>query len=358
MADNDTDQSQKTEEPTQKKLDESRRKGQVANSREVNHAFMILGAAIIVMTFGSSMVRDITEILARFMGNAHAIPLDVKNIRGYIGETVLDLAGALAMPLGVLMAMALAGALIQNGLVVAPERIKPTMQKISLFAGFKRLFSLKSVAEFVKGLFKIAIVGAVATMLVMPEMNRLEQMTSFEVIQILDTLQSLALRVLIGVAAIVAVIAALDYLYQNFEHMKSMRMSRQEIKDELKQSEGDPMIKARLRQIRQERARRRMMAAVPEASVVITNPTHFAVALKYEHDQMQAPVLVAKGIDSLALKIREIAEESGVPVVENPPLARALHAGVEIDEEIPEQHYRAVAEIVGYVMRLRGQMAR
>ncbi|MHA1114018.1 MAG: EscU/YscU/HrcU family type III secretion system export apparatus switch protein, partial [Alphaproteobacteria bacterium] len=156
--------------------------------------------------------------------------------------------------------------------------------------------------------------------------------------------------------AVVSVIAALDYLYQRYEFTKSMRMSRQDLKDELKQTEGDPHVKARLRQIRMERARRRMMAAVPDADVVITNPTHFAVALVYDTETMAAPRLTAKGADRIALRIREVAEDNEVPIVENPPLARALYAGVDLDAEVPPEHYKAVAEVIGYIMRLRGEL--
>lgn len=356
MADDSTDQSQKTEEPTQKKLDEAKRKGQVASSREVNHWFMILAAAIVVMTFAHPMMREMKTIFSKFISHPHAIPVDMGNLRDTLSGTFLELGIAMIAPLGVLVLAALLSGVVQNGLVIAPERLMPKMEKISLKSGFKRLFSLKSIAEFLKGLFKLTIVGVTATLLVMPELDRVEQMTTYEIGEILDVIYALALKVLIGVVAIISIIAGLDFLYQKFEHIKSMRMSRQEIKDELKQTEGDPIIRARLRQIRQERARRRMMAAVPEASVVITNPTHFAVALRYELDDMNAPVLLAKGIDSLALKIKEIARDNDVPVVENPPLARALHAGVEVDQEIPEEHYRAVAEIIGYVMRLQGKL--
>jgi flagellar biosynthetic protein FlhB len=167
-----------------------------------------------------------------------------------------------------------------------------------------------------------------------------------------------ASKMLIAVLAVVTVIAALDMLYQKVQHTKQMRMSRQEIKDELKQTDGDPMVKARLRQIRMERARQRMMQAVPESTVVVTNPTHFAVALKYEHDSMDAPELVAKGADLVAKRIREVAEENDVPLVENPPLARALYGGVEVGQPIPTEHYRAVAEVIGYVMQLRPKSGR
>jgi len=165
----------------------------------------------------------------------------------------------------------------------------------------------------------------------------------------------LSVKLMIAVLAVMSAIAGLDWLYQRFDFTKQQRMTRQEIKDEFKQTEGDPMVKARLRQIRMERARQRMMAAVPEADVVITNPTHYAVAMKYEVDSMGAPKVVAKGVDHLALRIRELAKEHDVPVMENPPLARALCAAVEIDQEVPPEHYKAVAEIIAYVFRLQGR---
>jgi flagellar biosynthetic protein FlhB len=161
------------------------------------------------------------------------------------------------------------------------------------------------------------------------------------------------MRLLIALLSIMAVVAALDYLYQYFEHIRRLRMSKREMREEMKQSEGDPLIKSRIRQLRMERARRRMMAQVPKADVVITNPTHFAVALKYEVGRMAAPILIAKGADAVAFKIREVAEANKIPIVENPPLARGLFASVELDEEIPAEHYKAVAEVIGYVMRLR-----
>jgi flagellar biosynthetic protein FlhB len=194
--------------------------------------------------------------------------------------------------------------------------------------------------------------------LLWPEWRILPNLTSFEGEQVLNLLLSLSMRVLIGVLSVMTVIAALDFLYQRQQHTKQLRMSRQELRDEYKQTEGDPMIKARLRQIRMERARKRMMAAVPEADVVVTNPTHFAVALKYDPERMQAPILVAKGADSMALRIREIAKEHNVPIVQNPPLSRALYNGVDLDQEVPAEHYKAVAEIIGYVMRLKGKLPR
>ena len=356
MAEDNTDKSQKTEEPTQKRLEDSRRKGQVANSREVNHWFMILGAAIVVIMVAPTMMSNLKGTFRTFIEQPHAIPADSGNLTETVGALLRDVGLAMLIPLLLLLVAALASGIVQSGLIFAPERIKPKLDKISLKSGIKRLFSMRSFAEFIKGLFKISIVATVAAILMLPEFGGIDTMIGIEGSQILARLHELIARLLIGVLAIVTVIAILDFLYQKFEHLKSMRMSRQEIRDEMKQTEGDPIIRQRLRQIRAERARRRMMAAVPGASVVVTNPTHYAVALKYEMTTMTAPVLVAKGIEHLALRIREVARENGVPVVENPPIAQALYATVEIDEEVPPEHYKVVAEIIGYVMRLKGKL--
>ena len=241
---------------------------------------------------------------------------------------------------------------MQNGLVVSAEPLKPKLEKLSPISGFKRIFSLKSWVEFIKGIFKISLIGAAATVLLWPEAATVIKTVEIEMVGVMVILQSLTLKLLVGVAALVLVIALLDFLYQRFEHQKQLRMSRKDLQDEYKQTEGDPHIKARLKGLRAERARRRMMADVPNATVVITNPTHFAVALLYEAGEMAAPRAVAKGADLTALKIREIAEAHNVPIVENPPLARALYAAIDLGDDVPPEHYQAVAEVIGYVMRL------
>jgi flagellar biosynthetic protein FlhB len=282
--------------------------------------------------------------------------VDGEGLRDLFVETAGLLALALAPPILLAMVAALASGLIQSGFVLSLEPIKPKLEKISPLGGLRRLFSARALAEFVKGLVKLAIVAAVIGLLLWPERRLISGVVTMELPQFLELLQSLGLRVLIAVLAVMSVIAGLDFLFQKSQHNKQLRMSKQEVKDEFKQTEGDPMVKARLRQIRVERARQRMMAAVPEADVVIANPTHFAVALSYQLGSSGAPKVIAKGVDSLALRIRERAEECDVPVVENPPLARALCEGVELDQEIPPVHYKAVAEIIGYVMRLKGRM--
>lgn len=356
MAENDQDDSQKTEEPTQRRLEQAREKGQVAKSQEVTHWFMILAAALFIGVFGESFAKGIVSSLYRFVEQPHSIRLDGGQLRDVLIETMGQLGLAVLAPVIVVMLAAFIAGFIQNGLVFSTETITPKLEKLSLIKGLKRLFSSRSLVEFAKGVSKIAIVGAVVVLLLWPEREIMFNVTSLGAAQFMGVLQSLAVRVLVGVLAVMTVIAILDFLYQKQKHVKELRMSKQELKEEYKQTEGDPMIKARLRQIRTERARRRMMAAVPDADVVITNPTHYAVALKYEHEKMEAPVLVAKGVDSIAFRMREVAEEHDVPVVENPPLCRALYDGVDLDQAVPAEHYKAVAEIIGYIMRLKGKL--
>jgi flagellar biosynthetic protein FlhB len=249
------------------------------------------------------------------------------------------------------MLAAIIGNMIQHRLVWSTEQLKPKLSKISPLAGFKRLFSKQALMNFAKGVVKLVLIGAVMAALLWPERTRLGTMVTLDPAAILPLTKIFALQLLGAVVAILAFIAAADFLFQYRQWFERQKMSFRELQDEFKNTEGDPHVKAKIRHIRESRMRKRMMASVPEASVVITNPTHFAVALKYERG-MNAPVCVAKGMDVIALKIREVAGAHGVPIVENPPLARTLHAAVEVDDEIPPEHYQAVAEVIGYVTRL------
>lgn len=356
MAEQQEDKSQKTEEPTSKKLQDARDKGQVPNSREVNNWFMILAATIMTMFFIPPLAETLGLTMQAFLERPHAIPVGHSEFQHFMTATIKESVFATLPIFILLMFAALASGLVQNGVIFSAEQMKPKLEKLSIQKGLKRLFSAKSVMEFVKGIAKLTIVTAVGIAVIMPFSTGFDLLPSMPFEESMGVMNDLTIRLLIGVLAIVSLIAGADFLFQRAQHTKEMRMSRQDIKDELKQSEGDPLIRARLRQIRRERAQSRMMQAVPEASVVITNPTHYAVALKYELDGMSAPVVVAKGIDHVAAKIREIAADNDVPIMPNPPLARALHAGVEVGDEIPADHYKAVAEIIGYVLRLRGKL--
>lgn len=349
------DDSQKTEDPTDKKLSRARSKGQVASSQEVK-SWVVLLAGTAGIIFMAPMIADgLRQISLPYLENVDQIPADFEGMRAFISQSFIDVGLIIAPFMLLVVIFAIGGGLMQFGLLFAPEKIKPELSKVSPMSGIKRMFSIKSVVEFGKGILKLIIVAMVALGITLPLLHDITLMPGFSMAAILDRIQNIAVLIAAGTIAVMTAIAALDFMFQKYQFTKSMRMSKQEVKDEHKQSEGDPQVKGRIRALRQQRARERMMSAVPEADVVVTNPTHYAVALKYDIDEMAAPRLVAKGVDSLAFKIREVAEEHDIPIVENPPLARALHASVELDEEIPPEHFVAVAEVIGYVMRLKGK---
>jgi flagellar biosynthesis protein FlhB len=352
MAD-ERDQTERSEEPTQKRLDEAIGRGDVVKSQEVNTWFIIGAATLSLMIFSGSMGAGLETALRGLIANAHAVAVDGGGLLRLVDRLGTEIIAAAALPFLVLMAAALLGNMIQHRFLWSTEPLQPTLSKISPAAGLKRLFSRQALFNFAKGLAKLVLVGGIMAALLWPERGRLDGLVDTDPVGILDLTRSLSLSTLGVVVAVLAVIAALDYLWQYRQWHERQKMSLRELKEEFKQTEGDPAIKAKIRQLRQTRARKRMMAQVPKASVVITNPTHFAVALQYERG-MNAPVCLAKGADLIAQRIRAVAEAAGVPIVENPPLARALHATVELDQEIPPEHYKAVAEVISYVMRLSG----
>src|SRR6266850_1749718 len=325
MAD-ENDSSDKTEDPTQKRLDDAHDRGDVAKSQEINTWFVIAGGTLVLSTFSGSIGGGILMPMRNLIANSWMIHADGPGLLTLAQSLAYALIAALGVPLLMLALAAIAGNMIQHRLVWSGESLKPKFSKISPGAGAKRIFGKQAAANFGKGIFKLVALGAVMMAVLWPERHRLE--------------------------AMVAVVAIADYFFQYRQWYERQKMSLQEMKQEFKQSEGDPHIKGRIRQLRHARMKKRMMSAVPKASVIITNPTHYAVALSYERG-MPAPICLAKGIDSIALKIREIAKAHDIPIVENVPLARALHATVKVDEEIPVEHYHAVAQIIGYVMGLK-----
>lgn len=350
MAD-ETDLSEKTEDPTQKRLDDALERGDVAKSQEVNTWFIIAGATLALSAFSGS-IGNMKVSLRELLANSHTIRTDGNSLLLLVKHIEEAMLGAFGIPLLILVIAAICGNVVQHRLVFTAEGLSPKFSKISPFEGAKRLFGKQAWVNLLKGLFKVIAVGAVMAMVFWPERHRLDAMVRMDPMGIVDATRSMSLHLLGTVVAMLAVVAIADYLFQYRTWYERQKMSLQEIKEEFKQTEGDPHIKGRLRQLRDARRKKRMMAAVPTASVIITNPTHYAVALKYDRG-MAAPVCVAKGVDSIALKIREVAKEHDIPVVENPPLARALHKTVKIDDEIPVEHYQAVAEVIGYVMRLK-----
>lgn len=355
MAEGQNDED-RTEEPTQRRLEKAVKKGDIAKSIEVNTWFVLGGFALAVLTLSGPLARDISVGLKGYLMNAHQVPSDGAGF-AYVGRQALaSMFTALVLPLGLVVLAALGGGLVQHAPLWTFDPVTPKFSRISPVAGFKRVFGPEALAQFVKGLFKITVVGSGIAIALWSERDRLEAFVRLDVALLLPASRDIVMKLMGGVLGILVFLAVGDYLYQRMTWLKRQRMTKRELKEEYKESEGNPEIKARVRQIRMARVRKRMMASVPKATVIIANPTHYAVALQYESG-MPAPVCLAKGLDELALRIRGVAEAHGVPVVENPPLARALHASVHIDEEIPVEQYKAVAEVIGYVLRLRGRAA-
>ena len=350
------DQSQKTEEPTRKRLEDARKKGQIPFSREVNNFFLLFVFAVLLISFSPYLMGQVKDKLKLFIIRAEDFSMDNGATHRLIYDVLVELTLIMMIPLSMTVCAALLSGVLQTKFNVSMDRIKPKLEKISLLKGVKRMFSLRNFVEFLKGILKITIVGTIAFFAVEPYSEMMRMLPFYTMDNMLNFLLDMTRRILIGAVIIVFVIAILDYAYQNFEYIKNLRMSKQDIKDEYKQQEGDPQIKAKLRQIRMERAKGRMMAAVPEADVVITNPTHYAIALKYDSAAMQAPIVIAKGKDKVALRIREIAEEHRIPKFRNPIVARALFDSAELDQEIPTEHFGAVAKIIGYVYKMQGKM--
>lgn len=350
-----TDESQKTEEPTARRLEEARKKGQVVYSKEVSNWAILFATTLLVVMAGPGIMSDITQKLQMFLAQAHALPADGGALFQLVNRLFISVAGDLFLPFLVLIAAGIGSGYIQTGPIFTFEPIKPDLSKISPVKGMERLFSKRAILEFVKGIGKLIVISAAGIIALLPYFDGVEHFIGQDITPALLDLRTLFLRMMIAVLSVLFVIAALDYLYQRFEFMQKMRMSKQEMKEEFKQTEGDPMVKAKLRQIREAKARQRMMQAVPTADVVITNPTHYAVALKYDPKKMNAPVMVAKGVDAIAENIKKVAKESKVAMVENAPLARALFDSMDIDEMIPNEHFKAVAEVISYVFRLKGK---
>ena len=353
--DDSTDETQKTEDPTPRRLEEARKRGQVVYSREINNWMVLFTATVLVVMAGPGIMSDIKDVLKNVLEQSYAVPTDAAGLMGVMQSLFFRIGGDIILPL---IFLAFAGAVsgfLQTGPIFTTDPITPDLSKISLIKGFSRLFSARSMVELLKGVIKLILVSVAAIMVLRPYFNTVEHFVGLDFSQTLFEMQSLFLKMMVAVLSVLFFLAILDYMFQRAEFMKNMRMSKQDIKEEFRQTEGDPQIKGRLRQLREQRARKRMMQAVPKADVVITNPTHYAVALKYDSGAMDAPTMVAKGVDLIAERIKQVAKENNVPVVENATLARALYGSMEIDQTIPRDHYKAVAEVISYVFKLRGK---
>ncbi len=343
------DRESKTQEPTGRRLERARQEGQIVKSPEVAAFAALAAASAVLLTTGGAMARSIAAALLPFLAHPDAF-----DFSGQGGVAVMRLALQAATP-GIVLLLAAAAAavfgnVIQQGFLFTPSRIMPDLSKLSPMAGFKRVFGADNLIHFAKTFARFFAMSALVWMVLRPHTAMLQALAALDPAAILPLTAELLRAMLIAALMLLAVSAAIDWIIQRRSFMAKMRMTREEVKQEAKDQDGDPHIKAKIKQIRLARAKKRIAQNVPKATLVITNPTHFAVALRYVAGETPAPICVAKGADFLALRIREIAAEHQVPIVEDPPLARALYATVDVDDTIPREHYQAVAKIVGFVM--------
>jgi flagellar biosynthetic protein FlhB len=347
----ETDSGSKTEDASPRKLQDARSRGEVPKSQDVV-SFAVLAAVSGVLLFaGSGLAHGMVDRLRPFISRPDDFDLANGGAVTVMRLALLAAAPPLAAVLGAALLAGVAANLIQFGFLFSTESLTFNLDRVSPLQGFKRLFGIDGFVQFLKSALKIAVVGAVAWYMLAPHAREFELLPALDPMSVLPMAVQMLRNLIFGVLAFLAVVAGFDWFWQRYRFMERMKMTKEELKEDFKQSEGDPRIKARIRQLRQERARRRMMQQVPKATVVVMNPTHYAVALRYESGETPAPLCVAKGLDTLALRIREVAERHGVPVIEDAPLARALYATVEIDQAIPRQHYDAVAKIIGFILQ-------
>jgi flagellar biosynthetic protein FlhB len=352
------DNSSRTEEATPRKLEEARRRGDVAKSADLNQAVSLAAACAVLAGSGGILSTGLVQQLLPFIAAPHELAALLDSGQGAeIGRRAVMAAAPFVIT--VLGASALAGTsaniLQQGGFLWSPDKLVPDFSRVSPLSGLQRMFGIDSLVNFLKTLLKVVVTGWVAWSVIAPHKTDVTQLAAMDPLAVMTFARKLLVALFSAILTFMALTAALDFIWQRQRFMQRMRMSREEIKEENRQQEGDPHVKARLRQIRLQRARKRMMAQVPKATVVVTNPTHYAVALRYIAGETPAPICVAKGMDLIALKIREVASEHEIPIVEDPPLARSLYAAVDVDETIPREHYEAVAKVIGFILGRRNR---
>jgi flagellar biosynthesis protein FlhB len=347
---------EKTEKATPKKRDDARKKGQTAKSQDVNTAIILL-AVFLFLTFSASYIGNIVFDLFNQTFQEYMLMELTENT---VQVITMDIMKELALLLGPIMLVALLAGLFSNyiqvGVMFTTKPLEPKLEKIDPIKGFKRIFSLRAIVELLKSILKISFVGAITFVILWMNIDQVLSLSFKSVGESLATMASLTVQMGIAASLALLFLSLFDFLYQKYDFEKNIRMSKQDLKDEHKNIEGDPLIKSKIKQRQREMAMRRMMQEVPEADVVITNPTHFAIVLKYDENKMDAPYVVAKGVDYLAQKIKYIANENDVVMVENRPLARSLYDSAEIGDAVPEEFFKAVAEILAYVYRIKNQM--
>jgi len=354
MSDQDQDQD-KTEQPTSRRRDQARQDGNFAVSKEVSTLFIIIAGLVVLYFCGLLIVAGVTDFMREiFTRNQHG-ELSVKDIKGLFSHITFKF----FLVLGPILIIPVFGAIsyiFQNGFSLSGKPITPDFKKIDPISGVKKLFSLNAVAELVKSMMKVGILSYVVYVNVAREWAHMPFLMEMEPVSSLYYIARMSVTIMTKTVWVLVLIALVDYIYQKWTFEKGLRMTKEEVREEMKDTEGDPNVKARIKSIQRDLARKRMMQDVPTADVVVTNPTHLAVALKYDKTKGDAPLVVAKGADLIAEKIRELAKKHKVPIVENKPLARTLFKSVEIGKEVPVSLYKAVAEVLAYVYRLKNKV--
>jgi flagellar biosynthetic protein FlhB len=344
---------EKTEKATPKRRDETRKKGQVAKSADLNTAFILFFCFLVLMFLGNFFEKNIINFFKIFL--EEYLIMDVSNDN--LLPVIYFIGKSLAIIIGPVLLIALISAIIINyaqvGFIFTTEPLSPKLNKLDPIQGFKKIYSIRALVELAKSILKISFVGFVAFSVIWMNIDKILLLSQKSAIDTFRVIYKLAIQTGLYSSGALLFLSIFDYAYQRFDYEKNIRMSKQDIKDEYKKTEGDPLIKSKIKQRQREMAMRRMMQEIPKADVVITNPTHFAIALKYDENNTDAPIVVAKGVDYLALKIRQIAKEHDVIMVENRPLARALYDQTEVGRQIPDQFFKAVAEILAYVYKLK-----
>lgn len=344
---------EKTEKATPKKRSDSRKKGQVAKSQDINTAIGLLVVFLFFLFSGSYLIKILLSVFQHSFRVYMLMDITEENIFTILIEILKEV----AMFMGPIMLVALVAGVIANylqvGFLFSPEAIQMKLEKIDPIKGFKRIFSLRSIIEFLKSILKISIVGIITFLVIWVNIDEILILSQLSIGSSLVILAKLTAQMGLYAGGALLFLAFLDYLYQKYDYEKNIRMSKQDIKDEYKNMEGDPLIKSKIKQKQREMAMSRMMQEVPNADVIITNPTHYAIALKYDENKFDAPYVVAKGVDFVAQKIKLVAKENQVITIENRPLARALYSQTDIGEVIPEEFFKAVAEILAYVYRTK-----
>ncbi len=351
MADND---QEKTENATPKREREAREEGQAIHSKEVSSAIVLLGAIVALYATGSWMVHRMAGAMQRYISGMSEISLRDDSLQTLILNVMAEFALIVSPVMLATLILGIAASVFQVGFTISTKSMSPKLSKLNPIQGIGKLFSIRSFTDVIKAIGKILVLGSIAYSLIKGEAQTLPLLIQMDVQEIWAFIGTISLRICLYTFLAMAAIAGMDYLFQWWQHQKDLRMTKEEVKEESRQTEGDPKVKSRIRSIQMEMSRRRMMDGVPDATVVITNPTHLAIALKYDSKNMQAPKVVAKGAGFIAERIKEIAKSNRIPIVENKPLARAMFKSVVVGADIPFEMYRTVAEILAYVYRLKG----